>query len=122
MHTLPLKLYYIIKIFNINGGKFMMTYTVQPGDTLYTIANKYGVSVEEILRYNGIVLADDLYVGDILRIPNGNPRVPRWYIVRPGDSIFSIANKYNLSLPILLELNPLDNPDLIVPGQVIKLR
>lgn len=47
----------------------MFTYTVQPGDTLWSIAARYGVTPAQILRANNLTDADFIYVGQVLRIP-----------------------------------------------------
>ncbi len=101
-------------------------YTVQPGDTLGDLAVKYDTTVEEIARTNGIRTPDEIYPGLRLRIVTGGtqegPAVFRWYIVRPGDTLGKIANRFGLELAQLLAMNNVKDPDLIYPGQLIRVR
>ena len=47
--------------------------------------------------------------------------IPETYIVQPGDSLYSIAEQFNLSAPALVELNDIKNPDAVSAGTVLKL-
>lgn len=102
-------------------------YTVQPGDTLYAIAEKYGTTVDKIVRQNGIRTPDEIYPGLRLRITEGDssdkePAIFQWYVVRRGDTLGTIANRFGLELSQLLALNNVKDPDLIYPGQLIRVR
>lgn len=100
-------------------------HTVQPGDTLGDLAVKYNTTVEDIARINGLRTPDEIYPGLRLRIitddETGEPSVFRWYIVRPGDTLGKIANRFGLTLDQLLALNNVKDPDLIYPGQLIRI-
>lgn len=98
------------------------TYTVKPGDTLYGISNQFGVTVTELAELNGIK-GSNLPVGTVLRIPNKsgvNPDNMFMYTVKPGDSLYSIARKYNTTVQDIINLNYLKNNNLSV-GQVIRI-
>ena len=98
-----------------------MTYAVQPGDTLWSIARMFGVDMNELMRRNGKT-EDYLWVGEILSIPQQN-NIPRWYMVQDGDTMYNIASRFGMTLPALLALNvALDNNAIIYPGQVIRLK
>jgi len=101
-------------------------YVVQPGDTLGDIAVRYNTTVEQIARVNGIRTPDEIYPGLRLRIITEEaptcPGVFRWYIVRPGDTLGKIANRFGLELQQLLAMNNVKDPDLIYPGQLIRVR
>ena len=100
-----------------------VNYTVRPGDTLWNIAEKFDTSVNDIARYNGISDVNQIYPGQVLRIMTQFPVASKWYIVRPGDTLTSIAGKYNTSADRLLQLNCcIADPNLIYPGQVIRVR
>ncbi len=99
-----------------------MTYTVKAGDTLYGISNQFGVSVTELARLNN-VKADTLRVGQILRIPTNsgtNPNTMFMYTVKSGDSLYSIARKYNTTVNDLKDLNNLTTNNLSI-GQILRI-
>lgn len=71
-----------------------IVYTVREGDTLWNIAKAYGTTVNDIARYNGIVETDVIYPGQRLRIFVPEESTPKWYVVRPGDTLTKIAEKF----------------------------
>lgn len=98
------------------------TYTVKPGDTLYGISNQFGVSVTELAELNGIK-GSSLPVGTVLKIPSKsgvNPNNMFMYTVEKGDTLYSIARKYNTTVNDIINLNYLKSNDLSV-GQVIRI-
>jgi LysM repeat protein len=99
----------------------MVTYTVRPGNTVYAIAQFFGTTVKEIAEANGLNHPYTIYPGQELVIPIEDIRSPRYYVVRPGDTIVSIADRYGLEIENLLALNRLENPNIIYPGQILRL-
>ena len=99
----------------------LTTYTARPGNTLFAIAQLFGTTANDIARYNGIVYPYTIYPGQVLKIPVKEVTPPMYYFVRPGDTMFTIANRYALDLNQLLALNNLDDPNAIYPGQRIRL-
>ena len=99
----------------------MVTYTVRPGNTVYAIAQFFGTTVNEIAEANGLNHPYTIYPGQELVIPIEDIRSPRYYVVRPGDTIVSIADRYGLEIENLLALNRLENPNIIYPGQILRL-
>ena len=98
------------------------TYTVKPGDTLYGISNQFGVSVTELAELNGIS-GSNLPVGTVLKIPTKsgvNPNNMFMYTVQKGDSLYSIARKYNTTVQDIINLNYLKSNDLSI-GQVLRI-
>ena len=98
------------------------TYTVKPGDTLYGISNQFGVSVTELAELNGIK-GSNLSIGTVLKIPSKsgvNPNNMFMYTVQKGDTLYSIARKYNTTVNDIINLNYLKNNNLSV-GQVIRI-
>ena len=90
-------------------------YTVKKGDTLYSIAQKYNVSVDEIKNLNNLT-SNQLNIGQQLKIPNNS----NIYVVKKGDTLYSIANKFDMSVDELKRINNLTSNTLSV-GQILKL-
>ncbi len=95
------------------------TYTVKRGDTLYSIANAYNISVNELKNYNNLT-SNTLSIGQILKIPTTSETVGNTYVVKRGDSLYSIANAYNTSVNELKKYNNLTS-NLLSIGQVLKI-
>ena len=98
------------------------SYTVQRGDTLYSIASKYNTTVNDLINLNNLT-SNNLSVGQVLRIPKREIIEEEGiYTVKPGDSLYSIANKYNVSVNDIIEINNLASTvlttgqQLIIPG------
>lgn len=103
------------------NGLITNTYVVQKGDTLYSIANKLGTTVSELKKENNLT-SNTLQIGEILRIPTKEiyEEEENIYIVKKGDSLYSIANKYNTTVDELKRINNLTSNILSI-GQVLKL-
>ena len=110
------------------GGR----YTVQPGDTMFLIAQRFGVSLDALVAANPhIPNPAVLFPGDVLCVPGVAPPPPPpppptcppgsfAYTVQPGDTLFAIARRFNTTVDAILAINPqITNPNLIFPGQVI---
>ena len=82
-------------------------YQVMKGDTLYSIANKYGISVQELKDINDLS-TDNLSIGQLLKVPSGLS-FANSYTVSPGDTLYSIAKKFNTTVSKLKETNILNN-------------
>lgn len=98
-------------------------YQVQNGDTLASVASKFGISVNNLSSLNGIMVGSLLNPGDYIVVPkvqNENPYF-REYIVKKGDNIYEIARANNISPSQLLRLNGLNDTDIIYPDQKIML-
>ena len=87
-------------------------YIVKKGDNLYSIANKYNMSVSELKSINNLV-TDNLYVGQKLYLTNNKDNI---YVVKLGDTLYSIAKRYNVSVNDLANINNIPN-NIIVVGQ-----
>ncbi len=96
-------------------------YIVQPGDTLYAIAEKYNTTVNHIARFNGIADPNVIDVEQVLRIPITDDPEKNYeeYTVESGDTLYLIARNNGVSVCDLINMNRLTNPDLIYPGQII---
>ena len=96
------------------------TYTVKKGDTLYTLANKFNTSVDNLKSINNLT-TDTLSIGQILKIPANNMEDSNnSYIVKSGDTLYSIAKQYNTSVSDLKQINGLTS-DILSIGQVLKI-
>ena len=100
-----------------NNGK--TTYTVQKGDSLWVIANKYGITAEELKKYNNLT-SNLLSIGQVLKIPQGKTSTENIYTVKKGDSLWTIANRYNTTVEKIKVLNNLTS-NLLSIGQQLKI-
>lgn len=100
-----------------NNGK--ITYTVQKGDSLWVIANKYGITTEELKSYNNLT-SNLLSIGQVLKIPQGKTSTENIYTVKKGDSLWTIANRYNTTVEKIKVLNNLTS-NLLSIGQQLKI-
>ena len=103
-------------------------YTVQAGDTLSSIAQKYGTTVHEIAVINSITNPNLIYVGQVLKIYPGNRSIKKrrkifttTYIVQSGDTLTSIAIRFDTTVQAIVDLNDLENPNLIYVGEILKI-
>jgi len=96
------------------------TITVQPGDTLWGLAQRYSTTVDALRQANGLV-GDALKPGASLKLPQDGNATPDAYVVQPGDTLYDIALAFHLSVDDLIAYNDLGG-STIKPGQTLKLR
>lgn len=97
----------------------MDIHVVQPGDTMYRLAQQYGVPMERLLQDNQLENPSQLVVGQTVVVQY--PELT--HTVRAGDSLYSIAQMHNTTAAQLLRNNPaLQGRDLIYPGQTIVVK
>lgn len=109
-----------------NGDK----YTVKAGDSVWAIANKYGISMNDLISWNNIK-NNMIHPGDVLTVSktatgntnnnnsnsnNGNQTSNKTYTVKSGDSVWAISNRYGISMADLVKWNNIRN-NFIYPGQ-----
>ncbi len=102
-------------------------YTVQPGDSMFSIAQRFGVSLNALIAANPQIPNPNLiFPGQIVCVPGTQPPPGPCppgtfaYTVQPGDSMWSIARRFGVSLDALIRANPqIPNPSLIFPGQIV---
>jgi LysM repeat protein len=112
-------------------------HTVKHGETLYSIAQFYGISSQTIAQANGLQNPDEIDIGQNLLVPQGpadgyyqpvvqpndapqytvQPGDPVPYIVQIGDTLFSIGQRYGVSAQVIAQVNGVQNPDSIYATQ-----
>ena len=97
-----------------------MFYIVQPGDYLKLIAWRFGVSIKYLLQFNPMAYYYPLYVGQRLFIPSPDLRTIVTYTVITGDTLDSIAKKFNTTKQLIIQQNNLSS-EVLVPGQILKI-
>lgn len=95
------------------------TYTVQRGDSLSSIAAKFGTTWQALQSVNGLPNPNLIFPGQVLRVPGSS--AAKTYTVQRGDNLSGIASKFGTSWQRLQQLNGLPNANLIYPGQVLKI-
>lgn len=98
---------------NTQNNTNKITYIVNKGDNLYSIANKYGVSVSDIKNANNLS-SDTIKINQKLIIPN-----LKEYVVKSGDSLWKIANKYNTTVNKIKTINNLSSDKLSIGQQLL---
>ncbi|KKB37137.1 C40 family peptidase [Bacillus thermotolerans] len=98
-------------------------YTVQPGDTLFSIAQEHGTSVDTLKKLNHLS-GNTIYANTTLTVPdsanNINSKTPSTYTVTSGDTLYSIAARYGMTVQSIKQLNGLSSESIYV-GQTLKL-
>jgi LysM repeat protein len=114
-------------------------YVVQPGDNLFRIALRHGLTTAELAAYNGIVNPDRVYAGQVLLIPDSNsaPAAPAsqpaaqtaapstsssvTHLVKQGEILSGIAVQYGVTVQAISQANGIYNPSLIYAGQSLAI-
>lgn len=118
----------IITNSNVPGSQSNSTgktyYTIKRGDTLWGISKKYGVSVQNLVDWNNIQNSNLIYPGQRLILhgsysssDSGNI----YYTVQRGDTLWRIARRYRTCPRRIARINGITNPNLIYPGQILKI-
>jgi len=90
------------------------TIEVKKGDTLYSIAKRYDMSILELIELNGLDSPDQLYVGQVLKTSSS-----KYHIVKKGETLASIARKYGTNYKVLAQKNNIKPPYTLKIGQKI---
>lgn len=99
-------------------------YEIKKGDTLANIARRFNITVGDILNANPGVVAEKLYIGQVICIPqpeSGEPGCPtmNYYVITRGDTLAIIARIFNITVQQLINANPGINPYALHIGQVL---
>lgn len=95
-------------------------YSVQRGESLYSIASQAKISVSELADLNNLAVNSNLYAGQSLRVPAGI-KVPENYTVQSGDSLTAIASRYNLNVDYIANINGIQRNSGLRVGQRLNL-
>jgi len=101
-------------------------YTIQQGDTIFFLSQRFGVSVEAILNANPGIDPNNLMIGQVICIPKPympQPELPHchgvYYTVKPGDTFYLLAQRFCVSVYELMSANPGVDPNNLMVGQVL---
>ena len=97
-----------------------ITHIVALNETLWKIANKYNVSIENLQSWNKIE-KNSVYLGQALKIEVKNEEKEKIHLVKKGETLYTISQKYSLSLADLILWNKLTEQFLLQPGQTLFL-
>ena len=100
------------------------SYTVKKGDTLSGIASKYGTTYQKLASYNGIANPNKIYVGQVIKIPNGTSSTSSsvTYTVQKCDTLTAIAKKYGTTINKIANDNNIADPNKIYTGQKLVIK
>lgn len=107
------------KVSDVEKEENTISYTVQKGDSLYSIARKYSTTIDKIKDLNNLT-TNFLSIGQVLLIPT-DTNLETTYTVQKGDSLYSIAKKYDTTVDRLKQLNNLSS-NLLSIGQILIVR
>jgi LysM repeat protein/flagellar hook assembly protein FlgD len=100
-----------------NNGQSVVVHVVQSGDTLWKIAQKYGVTLDALVKANNLDPNKYLAIGQKLVIPVANTNPATIHVVQSGDTLWKIAQKYGITLDALVKANNLDPNKYLAIGQ-----
>jgi LysM repeat protein len=113
-------------------GKRFVLHRLEAKETLYSLSRRYGASVDDIKKANAEVNLNQLKIGQVLRVPspektvNANKPSSATHIVITGETLYSIAKKYNVSVDEMKKLNPNAanglsiGDELLIPGKPVE--
>ncbi len=96
-------------------------YVVRAGDTFFSLARRFGTTVEAIERANPFVSPINLQIGQLLCLPHRCPAGTTPYVVRAGDTLFSLARSFGTTVEAIMAANPGVDPENLQVGQVLCL-
>tara|TARA_B100000212_G_scaffold255273_1_gene195721 strand:- start:102 stop:857 length:756 start_codon:yes stop_codon:yes gene_type:complete len=108
-----------------NVGEIII-HIVKKGDTLSSISREYSINKESIIKVNKLPDENYIFIGQNLKIVENlipESKINAYYHeVKKGENLTEIANKYNLSLSELVEINGIENQNILEVGTTLKLK
>ncbi len=108
-----------------NFGEIII-HVVKKGDTLSSISKKYSIKKESIIKVNNLLDENYIFIGQNLKIVENlitaNNNNTYYHEIKKGENLTDIANKYNISLSELVEINDIENQNILEVGTKIKLK
>lgn len=92
---------------------------IEEGDTFYNLSQEFKVNLNQLQEWNTGLEVNDLQVGEKVKI-NINEKLD-YYIVQPADTLWEICQRHGLELDKVIEINDLDDPDYLLPDEVLLL-
>jgi len=100
------------------------TYVVQAGDTVFSIAQRFGITIPALVAANNIGADYRIYIGQVLVIPGATTPPPTNYVnytVQRGDYLVKIAQQYGVDWRTIAEANNIQYPYIIYAGNVLRI-
>ena len=94
-------------------------YTMKFGEGINDILGNFNISMEELIKINGVIDLNNLKEGMQIIVPVIGNNPYQYYTVKKGDTISSIANKYDVDTMLVTKINGLDSNDYIYPNQTL---
>jgi murein DD-endopeptidase MepM/ murein hydrolase activator NlpD len=110
----------LVAVFVRMGLASAEQYQVREGDTLSELAVRFGVPVQRLAEVNGIVDPNFIVAGHLLVVPSDGGMATE-YLVRPGDSLWSISDRVGIPVAALAQANGLVNPDWVPAGRLLSV-
>jgi GH25 family lysozyme M1 (1,4-beta-N-acetylmuramidase) len=98
-----------------------VTYVIQKGDTLSSIAERFETTYQLIASLNNISNPDLIYVGETIKVPENCDDEGCYYTVRKGDTLSELALRFDTTVSELQSLNNISNANLIYVGEKIRI-
>lgn len=107
----------VVFLVSATVGAEPLSHIVREGDTVYGIARRFEVDMDELLRFNGIEAPELLLPGTVILIPGEDEEIPlTTYTVTAGDTLYRIAREYEITVDELRTMNDLDQTDVLRIG------
>ena len=104
----------------------IIIHVVKKGDTLSSISKKYSIKKESIIKVNNLLDENYIFIGQNLKIVENlipsNINNTYYHEIKKGENLTEVANKYNLSLSKLVEINGIENQNILEVGKKLKLK